>query len=99
MTDDSRGGRRMASRFPCPKCRHPVSKVLRTGEDDTGIITRERRCPCCDHQWFTAQEPEWIVPRSEVRWPGGKPRWQEKTDRATPTRSAALDSSRQAHPT
>lgn len=94
MTDSTRNGRRMASRIPCPKCRHPLSKVLRTGEDDDGIVTRERRCPSCGYQWFTAQEPEWIVPRAEVRWPDGKPRWQEKTDPATPTGSVAFDSSR-----
>ena len=99
MTEPTRNNRRMASRFPCPKCRHPITKVLRTDENDDGIVTRERRCPCCDHRWLTAQEPEWIVPRAEVHWVGSKPRWQEKTDPATPTRSAALDSSRPAHPT
>ena len=83
-------GRRLASRFPCPRCRHPGSKVLRTGESDDGVVTRERRCSDCGHQWFTAQEPEWVVPRDEITWSAlCKPLWKEKADPATPARPAA----------
>ena len=68
-------GRRLASRFPCPKCRHPGSKVIRTGEDDSGIVTRERRCTACGHRFFTAQEPEWVVRSEQIGWVDHKPRY------------------------
>ena len=53
---------------PCPKCREPLTKVLCSGWEDGGEIVRQRKCPNCEHKWFTAQEPEYIVRPELVGW-------------------------------
>lgn len=74
---NNNNGRKMSSRFPCPKCRALNSKVRRTGEDHDGVITRRHRCQECGHEWYTAQEPAWIVPDHEIRWlDNSKPVWR-----------------------
>lgn len=30
------------------------------------MILRRRRCVACDHRWFTAQEPEFMVATTRV---------------------------------
>ena len=59
---------KMSGRFPCPKCRQPGTKVRITGEGPDGVIARKRWCPHCEHNFFTAQEPEWVVRKEDVRW-------------------------------
>lgn len=61
-------GRRQRVACPCPKCREPLSQVLHTGGDSGGEIVRQRLCPACGHRWFTAQEPEYIVPPGQISW-------------------------------
>lgn len=53
---------------PCPKCREPYSKVLRSASEPGGEIVRFRLCPACEHRWYTAQEPEYIIPISRMKW-------------------------------
>ena len=73
---------KMAGRFPCPKCKQPGTKVRITGENDDGIITRKRWCPHCGHNFFTAQEPEWVIPSHQIKWDrvSLKPYWQETAE-------------------
>lgn len=72
-------GRKMASRFPCPQCRHPDSRVLLTNEDDSGVIVRRHECRGCSCRWWTAQEPAWIVPAREIEWSANrKPLWRSR---------------------
>lgn len=66
-------GRRIVVRCPCPKCRHHLTRVLRTGESDGGEVVRQRLCLSCEHRWFTAQEPEYLVPASRIFWPRDRP--------------------------
>lgn len=65
-------GRRQRVECPCPKCRHLITKVVRSGAEDGGQIVRRRLCPACDHRWFTLQEPEYVVKPELVRWSGNE---------------------------
>jgi hypothetical protein len=52
----------------CPKCRHYESRVINTSRMTDGIIVRHCLCKGCGYKFFTAQEPEYLVPRHAVRW-------------------------------
>jgi DNA-directed RNA polymerase subunit M/transcription elongation factor TFIIS len=52
----------------CPKCRHGVSRVLTTSRNTDGMTVRHCACESCGHKFFTAQEPEFLVPRHAVKW-------------------------------
>jgi len=59
--------------FPCPKCKHSKSIVKNTGNDDSGL-TRQRQCLSCGYQFFTFQEPEYLLGRNtHIKWGTGKP--------------------------
>lgn len=40
--------------------------VVHVTEQEDGRIVRRRKCAACDHRWYTAQEPEYLVPRCQV---------------------------------
>lgn len=63
---DGAGRRVRWQRCPCPKCGHPLTKVEVTNTMENGVIVRKRRCKSCDRFFFTAQEPEYLLPRSAV---------------------------------
>jgi len=52
----------------CPKCRHHESRVTNTSRTTDGMIVRQCLCKGCGYKFFTAQEPEYLVPRHAVRW-------------------------------
>jgi len=58
--------------MPCPKCRHPVTKVSITGESE-GVIVRRRTCANCGHKFYSAQEPEYLVRDDRIYWCLGRP--------------------------
>lgn len=64
---------------PCPQCREPITKVLRSGVEDGGEVVRQRQCPKCGNRWFTAQEPEYIVRAEAIHWPRDKPVLRRQT--------------------
>ena len=66
-------GRRRRVICPCPKCRFQLSEVINVGTEDGGETVRQRRCPECGNSWFTAQEPEYVIPADEVAWRNKKP--------------------------
>jgi transcriptional regulator NrdR family protein len=55
-------------RARCPKCGHGITTVIQVCEQADGRIARRRKCASCDHRWFTAQEPEYVVPRDQVAY-------------------------------
>lgn len=59
-------GKKRYLRFSCPRCRHPITVVMQTSALEDGMMLRRRRCPACDHRWFTAQEPEFMVTATRV---------------------------------
>jgi hypothetical protein len=61
-------GRRQRVACPCPKCRNPITKVLRSGAEDGGEIIRRRFCARCGHRFYTAQEPEYIINEKRLKW-------------------------------
>lgn len=65
-------GRKVSSKMQCPKCRFPASKVVSTNEDESGVTIRKRRCKSCEHVFFTAQEPEYMVKSENIAWKSGK---------------------------
>lgn len=72
-SQQSKGGKPRQARWircGCPKCREPLSKVLATKDWGDGVIVRHRACTACDHRWFTAQEPEYLV---RGYWRSNKP--------------------------
>lgn len=56
-------------RCRCPVCRHEVTIVVQSADQADGRIVRRRKCAACDHRWFTVQEPEYLVPASQVTYP------------------------------
>jgi transcriptional regulator NrdR family protein len=56
------------TRFSCPACRHPATGVISTYSLSDGLSVRRRRCLECDHRWYTAQEPEYLLRSSDVIW-------------------------------
>lgn len=64
-------GRRRLSRCVCPNCKHTISRVIQTGEDEHGVIARRRQCENCQSIFFTGQEPEYLVRKENVTWSRG----------------------------
>jgi transcriptional regulator NrdR family protein len=75
-------GRRIRVACPCPKCREPLTTVVNVSSDDGGPTLRQRKCPNCEHKWFTLQEPEYILPTDQVAWVGKKPRLRQTEEAA-----------------
>ena len=68
---NKKGVRRHYAAFSCPKCRSPLTRVMRTTADrTTGEILRRRVCEECNHRWYTAQEPEYLIPTRQSFWTG-----------------------------
>ena len=64
-------GRRRRYTFRCPRCRSfEIRVVVATGTEDA-IRLRRRKCSSCDHAFFTAQEPEYLVRPERIRWVHG----------------------------
>lgn len=42
-----------------------------TNQDD-GLLVRRRKCTVCGHGWFTAQQPEFLVPAADICYVGKK---------------------------
>ena len=70
-------GRRKRIVFPCPKCREPLTQVVNVSSNDGGETLRQRKCPACEHKWFTLQEPEYLVPSNRVTWVRHKPQLRQ----------------------
>ena len=52
----------------CPECGRGRTRVVCTNCDEEGIRIRRRRCPACEHRWYSIQYPEVIVKNKEIRW-------------------------------
>ena len=57
----------------CPKCRHGLSDVVTSAAQDDGVRVRVRICRKCGHKFWTAQDPEWLVPVAKRAYLGRKP--------------------------
>jgi hypothetical protein len=44
-----------------------------TGNSD-GVAARRRECQECGHKFYTAQEPEYLIPDDRIYWFDGRPR-------------------------
>lgn len=60
-------------RFRCPACRGSLTSIIRSISQQDGLIIRRRRCADCDHRWYTAQQPEFLVPQRLIGWNSGTP--------------------------
>ena len=38
--------------------------------DPTGIKIRRRKCKHCDHRYYTAQSPEEVISKYQIKWSG-----------------------------
>lgn len=65
-------GRKAQRSFPCPKCRHPITRVI-VSCDAEGVMVRRRVCQGCGHKLYTAQEPEYLVNEDYIYWHQGRP--------------------------
>lgn len=65
-------GRAVNCRMPCPKCKHPITRALITG-DSEGVIVRRRQCADCGHRFYTAQEPEYLIPDDRIYYVRSRP--------------------------
>jgi uncharacterized Zn finger protein len=55
----------------CPKCGSDASQVVETNRDDHGVAVRTCKCKQCGRVFYTAQEPEYLVPRERLVWTRG----------------------------
>lgn len=68
----------------CPYCRGPASKCCETGLDPNGVRVRIRRCKSCFETFWTAQEPEYVVPVRLRAWRNKKPTIREEVTNPDP---------------
>ena len=70
MTLYDANGKRKRFAFHCPQCRSENTRVVMTTEsvDDASLVIRRRCCNDCSHRFFTAQEPEYLLRREQVKW-------------------------------
>ena len=54
----------------CPKCSVTRTRVVCTKRDTDGVIIRRRKCPICEHRWYSLQYPEVVIETGEVKWKG-----------------------------
>ena len=54
----------------CPKCSQLRTRVVCTKRAKDGITIRRRRCPICEHRWYSIQYPETPVSDHEIKWIG-----------------------------
>lgn len=54
----------------CPDCgcKQTIMVLVRT--DPTGIKIRRRKCKHCDHRYYTAQSPEEVISKYQLKWSG-----------------------------
>jgi transcriptional regulator NrdR family protein len=54
----------------CPRCgcKQTIMVLVRT--DPTGIKIRRRKCKHCDHRYYTAQSPEEVISKYQIKWSG-----------------------------
>lgn len=54
----------------CPRCgcKQTIMVLVRT--DPTGIKIRRRKCKHCDHRYYTAQSPEEVISKYQLKWSG-----------------------------
>ena len=52
----------------CPKCGQLRTRVVCTKRSSEGVTIRRRRCPKCDHRWYSVQYPEVAVDSNEIKW-------------------------------
>ena len=64
-------GRRRRYIFRCPSCRSFETRVVMTSRPEEAITLRRRKCSNCEHVFFTAQEPEYLVRPERIRWVHG----------------------------
>lgn len=69
MTIYDANGRRKRFAFRCPQCRSERTRVVMTSEADH-LVIRRRCCDDCQHRFFTAQEPEYLIRRELIKWSG-----------------------------
>lgn len=62
-----------SGRCRCPKCRHDVSRVQSSSAQEDGTYVRIRVCAGCGQTWWTAQEPEYVLPVALRGYRRGKP--------------------------
>ena len=49
---------------------HGMVRVVLTTRTRKGESVRRRHCKCCEHRWYTVQEPEVVLQDRELRWAG-----------------------------
>ena len=52
----------------CPECGKGRTRVVCTKRAEDGVTIRRRRCPNCDHRWYSIQYPEIAIEDNEVKW-------------------------------
>ena len=55
---------------PCPKCSQLRTRVVCTKRAKDAITIRRRKCPICEHRWYSIQYPEVPVSYQEIQWIG-----------------------------
>ena len=66
---------------PCPKCGQLRTRVVCTKRDKEGVTIRRRKCPICEHRWYSLQYPEVVIKTGEVKWKGRNTRYVPLQDK------------------
>lgn len=54
----------------CPKCGCKQSIMVLVRTDTNGLKIRRRKCKHCDYRYYTAQPPEQVISRYQLKWKG-----------------------------
>jgi transcriptional regulator NrdR family protein len=54
----------------CPHCGCKQSVMVLVRTDPTGIKIRRRKCKHCDNRYYTAQSPEEVISKYQLKWEG-----------------------------
>ena len=54
----------------CPECGNGRTRVVCTKRAPDGVTIRRRKCPICEHRWYSLQYPEVVIETGEVKWKG-----------------------------
>ena len=54
----------------CPECGCKQTFMVLVRTDTNGLKIRRRKCKHCDYRYYTAQPPEQVISKYQLKWKG-----------------------------
>lgn len=61
----------------CEKCGCKHSFIVLVRTDPNGVKVRRRKCKHCGYRYYTAQAPEQIISKYQLKWAGSSKTYDE----------------------